>query len=92
MTGEHGVIVPGANRHHLMLRRDVVEAAAAGDDEAPLLRAEEIRKRIQERREELRRAAEEARESGDADTDEYRSAIQSMISAKSRQGQNEDEQ
>mgnify|MGYP000007611478 CR=1 FL=1 len=67
-------------------------AAAAGDDEAPLSRAEEIRQRIQERREELRRAAEEARESGDADTDEYRSAIQSMISAKSRQGQNEDEQ
>ncbi len=69
------------------------QAAAEGaDDEAPLSRAEEIRQRIQERREELRRAAEEAREGGAENSEDYRSAIQSMINARSRQGQNEDEQ
>ncbi len=30
LTGEHGVIIPAANVDDLMLRRDVVEAAAAG--------------------------------------------------------------
>jgi predicted ATP-dependent protease len=30
LTGEHGVIVPAANRRHLMLRPDVVDAVAAG--------------------------------------------------------------
>jgi hypothetical protein len=65
-------------------------AAVAGDE--PLSRAEEIRMRIEERRKELRRAAEAARESGAEETDEYRSAIQSMISARKRQGQNEDNQ
>ena len=30
LTGEHGVIIPAANVDNLMLRRDVVEAAAAG--------------------------------------------------------------
>jgi predicted ATP-dependent protease len=30
LTGEHGVIIPAANAQHLMLRPDVVEAAAAG--------------------------------------------------------------
>ena len=30
LDGSHGVIIPSANVHHLMLRRDVVEAAAAG--------------------------------------------------------------
>lgn len=30
LSGEHGVIIPEANVRHLMLRRDVVEAAAAG--------------------------------------------------------------
>lgn len=67
-------------------------AAAGGDEDAPLSRAEEIRQRIQERREELRRAAEEARESGSGETEDYRSAIQSMINARSRQGQDEDDQ
>jgi predicted ATP-dependent protease len=30
LTGEQGVVIPRANTHHLMLRRDVVDAAAAG--------------------------------------------------------------
>jgi lon-related putative ATP-dependent protease len=30
LTGEQGVIMPGSNVQHLMLRRDVVEAVAAG--------------------------------------------------------------
>ena len=30
MTGEHGVLIPAANVRHLMLRDDVVGAAAAG--------------------------------------------------------------
>jgi predicted ATP-dependent protease len=30
LTGEQGVIIPAANQKHLMLRADVVEAAAAG--------------------------------------------------------------
>jgi lon-related putative ATP-dependent protease len=30
LTGRHGVLIPEANARHLMLRRDVVEAAAAG--------------------------------------------------------------
>lgn len=30
LTGEQGVLIPAANVKHLMLRRDVVEAAAAG--------------------------------------------------------------
>jgi predicted ATP-dependent protease len=30
LTGEQGVLIPAANVNHLMLRRDVVEAAAAG--------------------------------------------------------------
>ena len=30
LTGEHGVIVPEANRHYLMLRADVVAAVGSG--------------------------------------------------------------
>ena len=30
LTGEQGVLIPGANVRHLMLREDVVEAAKAG--------------------------------------------------------------
>jgi predicted ATP-dependent protease len=30
LTGEQGVLIPAANIKHLMLRHDVVEAAAAG--------------------------------------------------------------
>jgi len=30
LTGEQGVLIPAANVKHLMLRRDVVEAATAG--------------------------------------------------------------
>jgi predicted ATP-dependent protease len=30
LNGDQGVLVPAANKHHLMLRRDVVEAVAAG--------------------------------------------------------------
>jgi lon-related putative ATP-dependent protease len=30
LTGEQGVVIPASNRKHLMLRADVVEAAAAG--------------------------------------------------------------
>jgi predicted ATP-dependent protease len=30
LTGDHGVLIPATNARHLMLRRDVVEAVAAG--------------------------------------------------------------
>jgi len=30
LTGEQGVLIPDANRRHLMLRKDVIEAVAAG--------------------------------------------------------------
>jgi predicted ATP-dependent protease len=30
LTGDHGVVIPASNGRHLMLRADVVEAAAAG--------------------------------------------------------------
>lgn len=66
--------------------------ADAAESDAPLSRAEEIRQRIQERREELRRAAEEAREDSTAETNDYRQAIQSMITARSTRGQDEEEQ
>jgi len=76
-------------------RKDEVAGQAPADAEesdAPLSRAEEIRQRIQERREELRRAAEDAGQDGTAETDDYRQAIQSMVSARSKRGQDEQEQ
>lgn len=71
------------------------QAAAANGargDEDPLTRAEEIRQRIQERREELRRAAEEEAAGGQQQTQDYRRAIQSMISGRKEQTTEEDEQ
>jgi len=70
-------------------------AAEAGEEDRPLSRAEEIRRRIEERREELRRAAEE--QSGDnAQAQEpevdYQTAIQSMIGGKRTRNENDDEQ
>jgi hypothetical protein len=79
---------------------DAAEAAAAADGESdrPLSRAEEIRQRIAERREELRRAAEEKQESGQEAEQEaeqkpqdYRSAIQSMIKKSSNRKEQPDE-
>jgi hypothetical protein len=69
-------------------------AAAAGEqaDAEPLSRAEEIRQRIQERREELRRAAEEESASGEEQAENYRNAIQTMISGRKDKAKNEDEQ
>ena len=75
--------------------RDETDRAAAAqptDEDAPLSRAEEIRRRIQERREELRRAAEESDAAGPGETEDYRSAIQSMIKSRSKRGQDENEQ
>lgn len=72
------------------------QQAAAGngarDSEEPLTRAEEIRQRIQERREELRRAAEEEAANGQEQTQDYRRAIQSMISGRKEQTTKENEQ
>lgn len=61
------------------------------DGEEPLSRAEEIRRRIAERREELRRAAE-AEQDGQADKvppPDYRQAIQSMINSRNNKAQDE---
>jgi hypothetical protein len=60
------------------------------DPDRPLTRAEEIRQRIAQRREELRRAAaQEGQEPGQDQTPEekqdYRSAIQSMVSGRRQQ-------
>ncbi|MFC1695977.1 hypothetical protein ACFL1C_07630 [Pseudomonadota bacterium] len=53
-----------------------------GENDQPLSRAEEIRQRIAERREELRRAAESKEEGGqEQKSRDYKSTIQSMISA-----------
>ena len=30
MSGEHGVLIPASNVKHLMLRQEIVDAAAAG--------------------------------------------------------------
>jgi hypothetical protein len=67
---------------------------AAADDESgedqPLTRAEEIRQRIAERREELRRAAE-AEKSGEKQVSDYQMAIRSMIGAKPKPKEKEDD-
>lgn len=56
-----------------------------GENDQPLSRAEEIRQRIAERREELRRAAESKEEGGQEQKPrDYKSTIQSMISAGSK--------
>lgn len=71
------------------------QAAAASGEQAdgePLSRAEEIRQRIQERREELRRAAEMQEDGGREEAEDYRQAIQSMISGRKDQATTEDEQ
>ena len=65
-------------------------ADASGED-APLSRAEEIRRRIAERREELRREAEEAGMNGDQeDARSYQDAIQSMMGRGRREDSNND--
>jgi hypothetical protein len=66
------------------------QAAEDGEDgEPPMTRAEEIRQRIAERREELRRAAEENAEKPVSD---YQKAIRSMIGAKRKPKENENDQ
>jgi len=62
----------------------------AGEDQ-PLTRAEEIRQRIAERREELRRAAE-AEKSGEKQASDYQMAIRSMMGAKPKPKEKEDDQ
>jgi hypothetical protein len=66
-------------------------AEEGGDEDAPMTRAEEIRQRIQERREELRRAAEAAQENGQEQQMDYQTAIQSMISGRKKQTDDEDD-
>lgn len=66
-------------------------AAAGGDGDQPLTRAEEIRQRIAERREELRRAAE-AEESGEKQLSDYQTAVRSMIGIKPKPKENKDDQ
>jgi hypothetical protein len=74
---------------------EVAAQQAAADGEAgedqPLTRAEEIRQRIAERREELRRAAE-AEKSGEKEVSDYQMAIRSMMGAKSKPKEKEDDQ
>lgn len=69
------------------------QAAPAADAEGdqPLTRAEEIRRRIAERREELRRAAE-AEKSGEKQLTDYQTAVRSMIGVKTKPKENDDEQ
>ena len=68
------------------------QAAEKGEDgDQPMTRAEEIRQRIAERREELRRAAE-AEKSGEKPVSDYQTAIRSMIGAKTRPKENENDQ
>jgi len=62
----------------------------AGDGDQPMTRAEEIRQRIAERREELRRAAE-AEEREEKPASEYQKAIQSMMGARAKAKENDDE-
>lgn len=70
------------------------ERQGGGDGEdAPMSRAEEIRQRIQERREELRRAAEAEAEANADQAASYRNAIQSMMSGRKNQAnENDDDQ
>ena len=70
-------------------QEQAVEDAEAGDQ--PMTRAEEIRQRIAERREELRRAAE-AEKSGEKPVSDYQTAIRSMIGAKTKPKENENDQ
>jgi hypothetical protein len=74
---------------------EVAAQQAAADGEAgedqPLTRAEEIRQRIAERREELRRAAE-AEKSGEKEVSDYQMAIRSMMGAKPKPKEKEDDQ
>ena len=55
-----------------------------------MTRAEEIRQRIAERREELRRAAE-AEKSEEKPVSDYQAAIRSMIGARKKPNENDDE-
>lgn len=67
-------------------------AAESGtDDGQPLTRAEEIRQRIAERREELRRAAE-AEKSGESQMSDYQTAVRSMIGARPKPKEKDDDQ
>jgi hypothetical protein len=73
--------------------REAQEQTAENGEEGdqPMTRAEEIRQRIAERREELRRAAE-AEKSGEKPVSDYQTAIRSMIGAKTRPKENDDDQ
>jgi hypothetical protein len=72
------------------------QAVENGEDgDQPMTRAEEIRQRIAERREELRRAAEaeaQAEESGEKPASDYQTAIRSIMGAKKRPKENENDQ
>ena len=75
---------------------DIEEALAAEEDEPPLTRAEEIRRRIAERREELRRAQEEylskdGVSEGEPRRSSYQEAIQSMVERSRSRDQGEDD-
>jgi hypothetical protein len=65
------------------------QAVADGDDDEPLSRAEEIRRRIAERREELRRAAEEESE-GEISQTESREELRSMLTGVRQKPQNDE--
>jgi len=69
------------------------QAAADGEGagDRPLSRAEEIRQRIAERREELRRA-QEAESASESKASDYQMAIRSMMGAKTKPKEKEDDQ
>lgn len=64
---------------------------AEAAEDRPMTRAEEIRQRIAERREELRRAAEEEK-AGEKPVSDYQTAIRSLIGAKPKPKENENDQ
>jgi hypothetical protein len=66
-------------------------AESGADDGQPLTRAEEIRQRIAERREELRRAAE-AEKSGETQMSDYQTAVRSMIGARPKPKEKDNDQ
>ncbi|MEJ8569026.1 hypothetical protein [Elongatibacter sediminis] len=69
------------------------ESGEADADGKPLSRAEEIRRRIAERREELRRQAEQQEQPSEEEAaPDYQRAIQSMIGRSRRDGDNQNEQ
>ncbi|MBT8051465.1 MAG: hypothetical protein HKO85_05760 [Xanthomonadales bacterium] len=71
---------------------DGADSASSGPgDVKPMTRAEEIRQRIAQRREELRRAAEEGGPPPETPQISYKDAIQSMITTRKEDPENEQE-